>query len=100
VIASKIAAHAADVARGWNNSADRDKKLSAARANLDWETHLSLSLDPKTARQMHEQASDNAQVPGLAKADYCSMCGKQWCSVRTNREVREMIAKDDTPASE
>ena len=56
VVASKIAAHAGDIARGFAGAADRDRKLSAARANLDWQTHLGTSLDPATADRMHAEA--------------------------------------------
>ena len=95
VIASKIAAHAADVARGLKGAADRDRILSTARANLDWKTHLAESLDPATAERMHRQACKEIDAEEFPTADYCSMCGKQWCSVRTNREIRKMMAGDD-----
>jgi phosphomethylpyrimidine synthase len=91
VIASKIAAHAGDVARGFKGSADRDKKLSIARANLDWKTHIAESLDPQTAERMHKESCKESGVKELPTADYCTMCGQQWCSVRTNRQVREFI---------
>jgi len=91
VIASKIAAHAADIARGLNGSADRDNRLSAARSSLDWKTHFSESLDPQTAEQMHIEACKEIGMKELPSADYCSMCGRQWCSVRINREIREAI---------
>ena len=90
VIAAKIAAHAADVARGLKGTAERDKKLSIARTNLDWKTHLAESLDPQTAERMHRQACKEIGVKELPSADYCSMCGKAWCSVRINREIREL----------
>jgi len=95
VIASKIAAHAADIARGLEGAADRDKKLSEARTNLDWQTHLAESLDPQTAETMHRKACKEIGVAELPSADYCSMCGKAWCSVRINREIREAIKKQD-----
>ncbi|HUU16966.1 MAG TPA: phosphomethylpyrimidine synthase ThiC [Sedimentisphaerales bacterium] len=111
VIASKIAAHAADIARGLKGVAERDKKLSIARTNLDWKTHLAESLDPQTAERMHRQAcpvegeapessvpartsngtSEEINAEELPSADYCSMCGKAWCSVRINREIRDAI---------
>jgi len=91
VIASKIAAHAGDVARGFKGAADRDKKLSIARANLDWKTHIAESLDPQTAERMHKESCKESGVKELPTADYCTMCGQQWCSVRTNRQVREFI---------
>jgi len=99
VVASKIAAHAADIARGLKGAAERDRTLSIARFNLDWKTHLAESFDPKTAERMHDEACKeiDAPVPSevegaeLPSADYCSMCGRQWCSVRINKEIRENI---------
>ncbi len=91
VIASKIAAHAADVARGLKGAAERDNKLSAARTNLDWQAHLAQSLDPQTAERMHREACKEIGAKELPTADYCSMCGKEWCSVRINKEIREAI---------
>ena len=93
VIATKIAAHAADVARGLKGAAERDKKLSIARANLDWKTHLAESLDPQTAERMHREVCEEIGDNKLPSADYCSMCGRQWCSVRINKEIREMKLK-------
>jgi phosphomethylpyrimidine synthase len=90
VIAAKIAAHAGDVARGLAGADTRDKKLGAARADLDWKTHIELSLDPKTARKMHDEACQDLPKKG-SDADYCSMCGQQWCSARINREIREKV---------
>lgn len=87
VIAAKIAAHAADVARNHPNAADRDLRLSIARANLDWETHLAESLDPAGARQMHDEACKKSSMPTTPDADYCTMCGRNWCSVRINKEI-------------
>ncbi|MHC4646065.1 MAG: phosphomethylpyrimidine synthase ThiC [Planctomycetota bacterium] len=95
VIAARIAAHAADVARGLRGAADRDRRLSAARTDLHWKTHLGESLDPRTAQAMHEEACREmgAELPG---ADYCSMCGKAWCSVRINKEIRKAIKFGET----
>ena len=93
VIASKIAAHAADIARGLKGAAQRDRNLSIARFNLDWKTHIAESLDPQTAERMHDEACKAAADAGLPSADYCSMCGKEWCSVRINKEIREMNFK-------
>ncbi|MHC4153382.1 MAG: phosphomethylpyrimidine synthase ThiC [Planctomycetota bacterium] len=87
VIAAKIAAHAADIARGLKGAADRDKQLSTARTALDWKTHLNQSLDPQTAETMHTEACREMGKDKLSSADYCSMCGQNWCSVRINREV-------------
>jgi phosphomethylpyrimidine synthase len=90
VIAARIAAHAADIARGLKGAAEQDKKLSIARTNLDWKTHLAESLDPQTAKKMHREACKQTGAEELPDADYCSMCGQQWCSVRINREIREL----------
>jgi phosphomethylpyrimidine synthase len=93
VIAAKIAAHAADVARGLKGAAEQDKRLSIARSNLDWKAHFDESLDPKTAEAMHIEACKEIGIDKLPSADYCSMCGQQWCSVRINKEIRESIFK-------
>jgi phosphomethylpyrimidine synthase len=93
VIAAKIAAHAADVARGLKGAAERDKRLSTARADLDWATHFAESLDPETAERMHTEACKEMGTKKLASADYCSMCGQKWCSARINREIREGIGQ-------
>jgi phosphomethylpyrimidine synthase len=91
VVASKIAAHAADVARGFKGAAERDKRLSIARGNLDWQNHLAESLDPKTASSMHIEACRQSGAKEFQEADYCSMCGKDWCSVRINKEIRNSL---------
>jgi phosphomethylpyrimidine synthase len=92
VVAAKIAAHAGDVARGLKGAADRDRKLSIARGNLDWPKHIGTSLDPQTADRMHKEACKEMGMEEMQTADYCSMCGKHWCSVRINREVRQAVA--------
>lgn len=92
VIASKIAAHAADVARGFGNAARRDRELSTARASLDWQTHLDLAIDPLTARSMFEEACRQSRMPaGTRGEDYCTMCGREWCSVRINKELKSRV---------
>ncbi|MHC4068933.1 MAG: phosphomethylpyrimidine synthase ThiC [Planctomycetota bacterium] len=96
VIASKIAAHAADIARGIKSATDRDNNLSRARANLDWENHLSQSIDPKTARKIHIQACEQMKTSTPDSDDYCSMCGQPWCSVRVNKEIKKNIKKHPT----
>jgi len=94
VIASKIAAHAGDVARGLKGAAERDRKLSTARTNLNWKTHLAESLDPQTAERMHRQACEEMKAKRPGSADYCSMCGEAWCSVRINKEIHKVIKPD------
>ena len=92
VIASKIAAHAADVAKGIAGAADRDRRLSTARAELDWKTHLAESLDPATAQKMHDEACTDSTMPkNKHDEDYCTMCGHDWCSVRINRELKQQV---------
>jgi len=95
VIAARIAAHAGDIARGLKGAAEQDEKLSIARTNLDWKTLFNESLDPQTAERMHRQACNEIGAEELPSADYCSMCGKKWCSVRINREIRQAIKIDD-----
>ena len=89
VIASKIAAHAADVVRGFEGAAARDKKLSTARAELNWKEHICQSLDPATAERMHIEACANTGMDKEPDTDYCTMCGRDWCSVRINKEIAE-----------
>jgi len=89
VIASKIAAHAADIARGFEGALARDKKLSTARAELNWKEHICQSLDPVTAERMHIEACANTGMDKEPDAEYCTMCGRDWCSVRINKEIAE-----------
>ena len=91
VIATKIAAHAADIARGFAGASDRDKRISVARANLDWNNHLNEAMDSQVARQMHDEACAKSSSPESAQGDYCTMCGRQWCSVRINKELKEKV---------
>ena len=86
VIAYKIAAHAADVARGRPGAADRDLALSRARFAFDWDEQFRLSLDPETARTMHAQS--RAQPADGTR--YCTMCGPKFCSMKTTEELRAL----------
>lgn len=96
VVASKIAAHAADIARGHAGAALQDRRLSEARARLDWKNHLDNSLDPQTARRMYQEAcKQGGGQPSADQPDYCSMCGQHWCSLRVNREIKEIISKNN-----
>jgi len=74
IIAYKIAAHAADIAKGIPNARQRDDELSKARFEFDWEKQFALSLDPKTARKLRSDLS--------LDTDFCSMCGPDFCSMR------------------
>jgi phosphomethylpyrimidine synthase len=96
VIAAKIAAHAGDIARGLKGADQRDRQLSIARTNLDWQQHLAESLDPQTAERMHNEACQEMGLKDSPSADYCSMCGKAWCSVRINKEIRKVIKTHNT----
>jgi len=85
VIAYKIAAHAADLAKGHPGAADRDHALSKARFEFRWEDQFRLSLDPETAQTYHD-----ATLPqdGAKLAHFCSMCGPRFCSMKITEEVR------------
>jgi phosphomethylpyrimidine synthase len=78
IIAYKIAAHAADVARRRPGARDRDDALSRARYGFDWNRQFELSLDPETARSMHDETLPEA---GFKDAHFCSMCGPKFCSM-------------------
>ncbi len=85
VIAYKIAAHAADVAKGHARARERDDALSRARFDFRWEDQFELGLDPETARAYHDAT---LPAPGAKSAHFCSMCGPQFCSMRITEEVR------------
>ena len=95
VIAYKIAAHAADVARKRKGSRDRDDALSWARFAFDWNEQFRLSLDPDTARAMHDET---LPAEGYKTAAFCSMCGPKFCSM--NVSARAMGALEPLPAAE
>jgi len=100
VVAARIAAHAADVARGHPGAADRDRRLSTARADLDWTHHLDEAIDPQTARAMYEEACRESRVEqGVRGGDFCTMCGREWCSVRINRELRDLLRSRSAPSA-
>jgi phosphomethylpyrimidine synthase len=92
VIAYKIAAHAADVARRRPGARDRDDALSRARFEFDWEEQFRLALDGETARKMHDETLPEA---GHKHAHFCSMCGPKFCSMKTSAELRERRRKHD-----
>ena len=88
VIAYKIAAHAADVARGRRKSRQRDDALSHARFNFDWEQQFALSLDPETARKMHDETLPD---DFYKDAKFCSMCGPKFCSMRISQTAAKTL---------
>lgn len=91
IIAYKIAAHAADLAKGHPAAHHRDLALSQARFEFRWEDQFNLSLDPDTARQFHDETlpQESAKV-----AQFCSMCGPKFCSMKISQEIREFAAKE------
>ncbi len=90
IITYKIAAHAADLAKGHPGAQIRDNALSLARFEFRWEDQFNLGLDPDRAREFHDETlpKDSAKV-----AHFCSMCGPHFCSMKITQEVREFAAK-------
>lgn len=91
VITYKIAAHAADLAKGHPGAQYRDNALSKARFEFRWEDQFNLALDPDTAREFHDETlpADGAKV-----AHFCSMCGPKFCSMKISQEIREVAAAE------
>jgi len=96
IIAYKIAAHAADLAKGHPTSRARDEALSRARFEFRWQDQFNLSLDPETARDFHDETlpADGAKV-----AHFCSMCGPKFCSMKISQEVRDYAAAQEGMAA-
>jgi phosphomethylpyrimidine synthase len=92
VIAYKIAAHAADLAKGHPGAQIRDNALSKARFEFRWEDQFNLSLDPDTAREYHDETLPQE---GAKVAHFCSMCGPHFCSMKITEEVREYAAQQE-----
>jgi phosphomethylpyrimidine synthase len=86
VIAYKIAAHAADLARHRKGARDRDDAISRARFAFDWNEQFRLSLDPETARRMHDETLPQESFKTAA---FCSMCGPKFCSMRITEDLRK-----------
>ncbi|OUJ76023.1 phosphomethylpyrimidine synthase ThiC [Hymenobacter crusticola] len=92
VITYKIAAHAADLAKGHPGAQYRDNALSKARFEFRWEDQFNLSLDPDTAREYHDET---LPAEGAKVAHFCSMCGPHFCSMKITQEVRDFAAQQD-----
>ncbi len=92
LIAYKIAAHAADIARKRPGARDRDDALSKARYAFDWKQQFALSLDPETAERMHDETLPQEY---FKTTEFCSMCGPKFCSMHLNRTVEEYNKKLD-----
>ncbi|NBD20862.1 phosphomethylpyrimidine synthase ThiC [Aquabacterium fontiphilum] len=97
LIAYKIAAHAADIAKGHPGARARDDALSQARFDFRWQDQFNLGLDPETARDFHDETlpKDAAKV-----AHFCSMCGPKFCSMKITQEVREFAAAQGVAEAE
>jgi phosphomethylpyrimidine synthase len=95
VIAYKIAAHAADLAKGHPGAQDRDNALSKARFEFRWQDQFHLSLDPDTAKDFHDET---LPAPAAKGAHFCSMCGPKFCSMKITEEVREMAKQQEAAA--
>jgi phosphomethylpyrimidine synthase len=90
MMAYKIAAHAADLAKGHPGAREWDDALSRARFEFRWEDQFALSLDPETARSYHDETLPAAPAK---TAHFCSMCGPKFCSMRISRDVRDLAAR-------
>ncbi len=90
VVTYKIAAHAADLARGNKRAQERDDALSKARFEFRWEDQFNLSLDPETARAYHDRAYPREDAK---TSHFCSMCGPHFCSMKITKDVREFAAR-------
>jgi phosphomethylpyrimidine synthase len=90
VITYKIAAHAADLAKGHPGAQYRDNALSKARFEFRWEDQFNLSLDPDTAREFHDET---LPAEGAKVAHFCSMCGPNFCSMKITQDVRDFAEK-------
>jgi phosphomethylpyrimidine synthase len=90
VMAYKIAAHAADLAKGHPGAQYRDNALSKARFEFRWEDQFNLSLDPLTAREFHDETLPQE---GAKSAHFCSMCGPHFCSMKITEDVRRYAAE-------
>jgi phosphomethylpyrimidine synthase len=97
VIAYKIAAHAADLAKGHPRAREWDAALSKARFDFRWEDQFNLALDPVTARAFHDET---LPAEGAKVAHFCSMCGPKFCSMKITQDVREYAAEMAAKAEE
>ncbi|MDA8046935.1 MAG: phosphomethylpyrimidine synthase ThiC [Actinomycetota bacterium] len=93
MIAYKIAAHAADLAKGHPGARDRDDALSRARFDFRWEDQFELSLDPDRARELHDRS---LPAPAAKTAHFCSMCGPRFCSMKISHDLRDLASRDGT----
>jgi phosphomethylpyrimidine synthase len=97
VVTYKIAAHAADLAKGHPSAQQRDNALSKARFEFRWKDQFNLSLDPDTAASFHDET---LPAEGAKLAHFCSMCGPKFCSMKISAEIRDMAEKGMAEKSE
>ncbi|MCH2225582.1 MAG: phosphomethylpyrimidine synthase ThiC [Crocinitomicaceae bacterium] len=97
VVTYKLAAHAADLAKGHPGSQHRDDALSKARFEFRWEDQFNLSLDPELAREYHDET---LPAEGAKIAHFCSMCGPKFCSMKISQEVRDFAAVNEVKEDE
>ncbi|MHA6249680.1 phosphomethylpyrimidine synthase ThiC [Pontibacter sp. CAU 1760] len=97
VITYKLAAHAADLAKGHPGAQYRDNALSKARFEFRWQDQFNLALDPDTAREYHDET---LPAEGAKVAHFCSMCGPNFCSMKITQEVRDYARQKETTAEE
>jgi phosphomethylpyrimidine synthase len=97
VITYKLAAHAADLAKGHPGAQYRDNALSKARFEFRWEDQFNLGLDPETARSFHDETLPQE---GAKTAHFCSMCGPHFCSMKISEDVRQYAARQGIAAEE
>ncbi|MCK4940427.1 MAG: phosphomethylpyrimidine synthase ThiC, partial [Rhodospirillaceae bacterium] len=97
VITYKLAAHAADLAKGHPGSAIRDDAMSRARFDFRWRDQFHIGLDPETALKYHDET---LPAEGAKKAHFCSMCGPKFCSMKISHEVKEVAQKGMNEMSE
>jgi phosphomethylpyrimidine synthase len=96
VVTYKLAAHAADLAKGHPAAKVWDDALSRARFDFRWRDQFNLSLDPETAEQYHDQT---LPAEGAKTAHFCSMCGPKFCSMKITQEVREFARNNPLPSA-
>ena len=97
VITYKIAAHAADLAKGHPGAQYRDNALSKARFEFRWEDQFNLSLDPERAREFHDET---LPADGAKTAHFCSMCGPSFCSMKITDDIRQYAAENGMSENE
>jgi phosphomethylpyrimidine synthase len=97
VIAYKIAAHAADLAKGHPGAQYRDNAISKARFEFRWEDQFNLAFDPETAREFHDETLPQE---GAKTAHFCSMCGPHFCSMKITSDVRKYAAQQGISENE